>query len=240
MNRVDLLWEITMVRLTAALGVLLAGVVPSALAQSGLEPGVRMGAMRNALDKAKTLKIGFTAELDAKKGKGDVKGTILLGQDEKVRMELDMTFNGKSQGIITVADGKTMRTRQPSGDIKSQPARKNMRMNIVTMLERVGIAYPLLSLRSSDEKDPDLKKELTLSNAKFKENEKNIYKCTYTLATKDAKFDVELWLDGKSNLPIRRVLRAEKEDQTVTITETYTVELNPKLMDDAFTLPEAK
>lgn len=202
------------------------------LAQHGLDPAVRLGAIRNALEKAKTLKVAFSADLDSDRGSSTVKGTMLLGGGNKVRMELDMNVEGKAAQMIMVSDGTTMRTTIPGRSSREKPIEPNLHKNMLAMIERAGIAVPMFTIpaRKGDE-------VLAVSAVKFLSAEKGIFRCAHKLDV-DAKvrFHVELSTHLDTHLPLRRTLRVEKGADPITIVETYSIELNPVLAPDTFAL----
>ena len=227
--------------------VLLVAVGPHCLfAQDGADPAVRMAGLREALDRAKTLRITFASEIDSDKGKDTVKGTMIVGEGNKARVELKMSVADKSVDLVMISDGKTTQTISGDNKPRMKPTEVHMRKNLLAMIERAGVAVPMFTIRAGkdDEAARDLTKSLTVSDLKHKESdkgEKGVYKCTYKVNVEGRViFLVELWTDLTTNLPLRRTLETEKGANEVTVRETYTVEANPMLKEDIFELRKAE
>jgi hypothetical protein len=111
------------------------------------------------------------------------------------------------------------------------------------MIARAGLAAVLMAIRSADpnkQEDFDLDKDAAIKNFKFGAKEmvdqRNAQVVEYEIDLKGKKAKASVWIDTKTQLPLKRVLMLEEMGQNVTITETYSTfivdgKLDPKLFE---------
>lgn len=223
----------------ASLAAVLLIAVSASVALSGEQPEERMKAMREALEKAKTLKVTVDGELGIKIGAITFKGVLIRGEGDNARAEVKLGLGGKTQESRVISDGKAtwlIEGQKASG----RPIEMNVRRYIHTALERSGVLFSLRG-NKEDAEDPG-PKEMKIADLKHKETEKHVYKCTYRLKAPDgAEAQVELWIDTKTNLPLRRILNIEEDGVRIkSVRETYAIEVNPELKGDVFELPKTE
>jgi outer membrane lipoprotein-sorting protein len=200
-------------------------------------------AMEQKLAKTKALRFDFDLEIARGGAAAKLKGVLILAPENRLKL----TFEGVSDKLqaksTMVSDGKTLATQRafdgkPESETKAVPERfSDILKNHVS---RTGV---YMGLEDSHRKNPKEASLLKLSGFKMYPKEMvasveaNVIE--YHLTPPDAKFDLlcKLWLDGKTNLPLKRVL--EIADRKFRVAETYTQwELDPKLPDGTFTLPK--
>jgi len=206
--------------------------------------------MEQQILKAKTLQ----SELDIV-AKGDketfmaVKGRIAIAQGGKIRLELEGEVQKDKDKMTMVSDGKQMVMDSSKRPGKSQDAQKQMTEITLAAMARSGIV-PVLFFASdrSDEKEDktfDIDKMFKITDLKLgkkgaidgKETQAIEYKLTPKLAKETMTMTV--WIDVKTNLPVKRVAESKEGDKMFTITETYgKLTLDGKVDDKEFVLPK--
>jgi outer membrane lipoprotein-sorting protein len=103
-------------------------------------------------------------------------------------------------------------------------------------------------LESEGPADPDMKLDEKIPVTDFRlgkkemvgKQEAQVVQHTLTLKLpKEVKAEVTVWIDTKTQLPLKRVFTTTAEGKKVTVTETYTkVELDGKIDPKQFELPK--
>lgn len=206
--------------------------------------------MSAKIDKAKTLQIAFDVTVEAVgEREGKIKGTVLMAEGGKVRFDGRATFDDKDERMILISDGKMLRTIERNREPKDSEA-KQFHPAIMTALKRVGVVVGFLILKEG-RTDPAVKKVEDLfkpSDFKLgkkeklgdKETQRLEYKVTFEADRKEITASITLWLDAKTQLPVKHVLRARVEEKTdVIISQTYTsFRLDDKIDAKLFELPK--
>lgn len=179
--------------------------------------------LKQAVEKAEKAKtVRMQIELDAgKDGKITAKNFI---DDGKFRSEIEpaglvVVVNGKAdpKGVMWITPAKTYRTLDPEKD----ELVKQVTGNVKKALEQFKIP--------ADDKVKGLADEY-LDGRKTKVYEiKDV-----DLPEMKAKADLKMWIDPKTDMPVRSRVTAKIGEQTVTATATYLgydEELDPKLFE---------
>jgi outer membrane lipoprotein-sorting protein len=201
---------------------------------AGDDPATRYAAMRSVLAKTKSLKVGFESELQGDSGKVVVKGSMILAEGNRARVQMAYELGGKAIEVLIISDGKT--TRTISGDkVRDKPTDPNLRDNMLALIERAGFAVTMFTIPVAKDREPDLTKLLTVSDHQAKAADKGVHLATYRLRVADkVLFKVDLSTDDKTHVPLRRVLEVEKGADPVVVRETYAVELEPMTPEELF------
>lgn len=226
--------------LTLAATVLLAAEPDSAEAQ--------FKKMEQQVLKCKTLQTELDVVAGAEKESFmEMKGRMLIAQGNKVRMELEGEIRKEKDKMVMVSDGKKMimdSAKRP-GQGKEQDSPKHLTEASLASYSRSGIVVALFMARASsgDEKPEafDIDKEMAISDFKLGKKEGGTQAIEYKLATRGGKdpMAITVWIDSKTNLPVKRVATAMEGKMTMTITEKYAkTELDGKIDDKKFTLPK--
>jgi outer membrane lipoprotein-sorting protein len=243
--------------------LLLLPVVLLAFAEDGKEAEKLFRGAEKKLLEADTVQISFTAATTGDKLKTETKGTLLLAQDNKVRLELkrksSLELKGKtsekSGSDLTVCDGtrlkweRTAEGKEGKSDVKDAP--KQFESMAAKASTRIGIlpGFFLLRLRTAGGKVPDLEDVLKVSDFSLGKKEKVggrearliEYKVTPgSAAGFGATYAVQLWLDSETNLPLKRVVRIGNETTAVPTTETYDIRLNAPIDKAKFEVAKEK
>ncbi|MFO0966877.1 MAG: hypothetical protein U0793_14990 [Gemmataceae bacterium] len=227
-------------RLAALTLALLTAV---AHAQEGTEVGVRLDTLSGRLKEAKAVKVVFAATLKADdKQVGSAEGEVMVAKGNKARVQMKTVIDGKSEQLLLIADGKDKQLIV-DGRAQNELLEPNLTANLHAVFRKSGLMHAIL-LPLDDKAPPDLDKILKISKDKFigitKEEKRSVYKCEYVLGALDKEFNVELWLDNRTQLPLKRVLRSMDGGKSVVIEETTRFEIDPPLAKDIFELKKDK
>jgi outer membrane lipoprotein-sorting protein len=194
--------------------------------------------MAGQLQKAATLEVSFTARAEGAK-KADLKGVVKLAAGNKALTVVEGELGGKPFRVTVVSDGTNQQTRAGGGDAIERPTPPTYNALLTAIVERLG-AFNLLLLRADD--DPaKLRANFTPGNFKLGKVEmvggRPAQAIEYQITSeKSPPMQVTLWLDAKTNLPLRRVTRLGAD---ALLTEDYaTFRVNVPLEAGTFDLPK--
>ena len=116
---------------------------------------------------------------------------------------------------------------------------------VPVMIARIGMTGAMLMARSvkpGEEKEVDLDKDAPVTNFKLGAKEmvgnRMAQVVTYQLNF-NGKSAMSVWIDTKTQLPLKRVVAVEEDGQKFRITETYsTFAIDPKLEPKLFEIPK--
>jgi len=192
----------------------------------------------------KSLQVVFDAEMVGQGGKLTFKGTVSFGLGNKARMDLAANFGRNTEKILFIADGMQGYLKEgDKGKVDPNPKKVQQLDKILPgLLARLGLATMFMIARSdfNNQNDFDLDKDTAIKNFKLGAKEmvgkRNTQVVDYQVEFQGETSKVSLWIDTQTQLPLKRVLTAEKMGQTFQITETYTTfqvdtKLDPKLFE---------
>jgi len=216
----------------------------AAVLGQGDDPAKVMKALEDKVARADVSQVTVDAKMEGSKGNSaGIKGTLTVAADNKARGDFTMEFLGKSQKNYMVSDGTRMVTSQ---DGKAQPpkdAEKHMRNAMTVLLARSGLAALFMGSAGPDKGDPLT--SITASDFEKVKTEKLdgrdalVIEYKLTIKGQNTPMAATVWVDTQTQLPLKRVVRAEMGGETVTLTETYSnIRFNPKLGADFFQLPK--
>jgi outer membrane lipoprotein-sorting protein len=205
--------------------------------------------MEAKMVKAKTIDCTFDVKVEAEKT-GTMKGTLLLGEGNKVRMEMAGEFGGMKGKITMISDGTKMKAigeGAPARPAEDTP--KWMSEAMRALLARAGVALPfMMHSPRPPEKEKEFKVDDHFTVSDFKLGKKEMVDkqeaqvVQYTLMLKmpkEEKVDASVWIDTKTQLPLKRVFTATMDGKKFTITETYTkMDVDGKIDPKQFELPK--
>jgi outer membrane lipoprotein-sorting protein len=196
--------------------------------------------MEKKVVSAKVVKFVVDTEMKAPVQDVKIMGTILLGGDDKARMDLEADVNGKQIAFQLVSDGKRMRTEAKGLDKKEE---KDTPKGFGTMLRAMMVpAGAIVVVRGADK--PLTEEKLKISDFQLAGDEKvgdqkaKVIKYKF-MPEEKLMVDATLWLDAKTLLPLKRTLVVGKDGmEAAKVTETYKeVTLDPKIDAKTFDLP---
>jgi hypothetical protein len=204
-------------------------------------------AMEKRVRAAKSLQVALDGEVDSQAIKGTVKATIYATQGNKSRMEIDFDIDGKADKLLFLTDGKARYTKQgDKGTLDPNPKRAEQEGKLVPgTIARIGITGAIMMGRATagEEKEVDLDKDAPVTNFKLGAKEmvgdKTAQVVTYKLDFDGTSAKMSVWIDTKTQLPLKRVVAVDLDSQMLRITETYsTFAIDPKLDPKLFEIPE--
>jgi outer membrane lipoprotein-sorting protein len=195
----------------------------------------------------------FKADVEVAVGPGNdskLKGRLLVAQGNKMRLELDGSIKGKPGKMAMVSDGTKMRMSGDTGPGNEQETPKQLSEIALASVTRTGVFVPMFLLVEAAEpgKKPepfDLDKQFSVSDIKLGKKEsvssKEAQALDYKLTTKAAKepLAVTVWIDVKTNQPVKRVITVKEGTETFTVTETYAqATVDDRIDDKEFQFPK--
>jgi outer membrane lipoprotein-sorting protein len=206
--------------------------------------------LEEKLSKAKSLHMDFEAAMEGGEGNGGkFKGTLDFQEGGKARLELKGDVAGKKSTMLMVSDGKRMSSTGVGPAKEPQDTPKKFDEILRGTVARSGVLLPLFTVANVQDgekpKETDVNEMFKVSDVtigkKEKLDDKEAQVVEYKLTIKSSKdsLSVTVWLDPKTALPMRRVLKSKQERQAMTITETYTdVMLDKQIAAKTFELPK--
>ena len=211
--------------------------------------------MEKSVRAAKTLQLRFEASItgaDAKKW--NVKGTLILGAGDKLRVESEGKLFGEESKFTFVSDGTDMKSfgytkaaGQPKQDkTETEKPPKGAGIFLRESLPRDGFFWCFLNMNRRGELPANLFKLSDFKLAgKEKIGERNTQVIQFTTTVKEKGKDkdpnvlsMKLWIDAKTNLPVRLAMTGGGSDIT-DITETYSeFTIDGKVDAKSFELPK--
>jgi outer membrane lipoprotein-sorting protein len=193
--------------------------------------------MEKKLTTAKTLQVEAEGKIEAGGKEGTVKSKLLLAAGNKLWAEIGVNFDGKDIEFKSISDGTKTRNEGPQGK-EEKDTEKDLRENMGVMLSRLGMSGMSFVARGSKDKQK-VSEMLKVSDfklgkrEKIKDHEAQAVDYQLTVAKLDDSIKVTVWIDVKTHLPVRRTMTGKG-----TITEDVRVQLDPKIDDKKFQLPE--
>lgn len=198
-------------------------------------PDTAFKRMEQQVLKCKTLQVQLEATLQSDKDTVmSMKGRLAVAQGDKVRLELDGTMKGKPEKMVMVSDGRKLRVTSSSGRLgqgQDQDTKKHLGDAVLASLSRGGVfaALFMVAPEAPDQKDKfDPEKAFPISDLKLGKQEvilgAQAQALEYSITLREAgeRWTVTLWVDVKTNLPLKRVVTLKQEQNTITVTESYT------------------
>jgi hypothetical protein len=220
--------------------------VPALAAQES-EPEKRFRAMEEKILAAKVFQV--SGEMNVAGGKGDksrFEVAILLGTGNRAWLTAVAQVRGEKHHLQMISDGMRMRlTGTADKQPPEQPTPKHLHRALALTFTRLGLTAGLRPFRRrpgamTGAEEPD--RQLILSDFKLGPAEKVEERAARVLRYKvsgpaaPGPVEVTLWLDARTDLPLKRVLDLEK--YKARITETYKeFHLDPKVKPRVFELP---
>jgi len=205
--------------------------------------------MEAALRNAKTLECNFDVVAQACPG-GSAKGSFALSGNNKFRLDMNSPTKRTSGKAAQISDGTKLATIEGNVTQQIHDVPKWYGEAMKTGFARAGVLLTRFAPLPLEEKDAKIDElfqasdfELSAENAAVGSHTALLiqYKLV-TIGLEDEvgkkAFRVKLWVDAKTNLPVKRVVVPATDDFDFTLTETYhDVTLDGKLEAPRFELP---
>lgn len=218
-------------RWSVTFALLALGACPAIAQENEAEKLFR--SMEQQIRTAKTLQIHFDAIVTgADTKKGNVKGTLTLGEGDKLRAEAEGKLFGEESKFTLVSDGTDMKSfgytqapgkpKQDKNETEKSP--KMIGAYFRDALPGHGFFVSFLNMNARSKLAPD---HIKLSDFKFageeKIGERNTQVIQYTATAKGKSANVlsmKVWLDAKTKMPVKRTMTGGGSDVT-EVTEIY-------------------
>jgi hypothetical protein len=181
--------------------------------------------MEEKVRAAKSLQLHFDVSItdaDAKTWK--LNGNLILGEGDRVRLQLEGKLFGEAVKFTLVSDGistKAVGVLPMPKDDKSAKSPKGSGAYFRATLPREGFFVSFLNHDRGGGVVPDFKMSDFKRAGKEKIGKRNAQVIQYTVKVKDKNpLAMTMWLDMDTNLPVKFFLTAGKTD-IMEITETY-------------------
>lgn len=183
--------------------------------------------------KAKTFQADFVLTATAgKEAVMDLKGRVAVATGNRLRLEFDGKMRTEVGKISLVSDGAMMRMTATGMPGPNQDVEKQLTEILLASASRTGFFFPMSYVEDApdgkDEKKPfAIDTDLAVSDFKLGKKETvagaEAQAVEYLVKPKRSKdaVAVTVWIDAKTNLPVKRVLVAKQGEDTITMTETY-------------------
>ena len=201
--------------------------------------------MEAKLAKAKTVECTYEAKAEGEKA-GRMSGTLRFAEGNKVRFEVTDELREERVKATLIADGTKM-TAVGEGvpkEVKDVP--KWFSEALAASITRSGLVV-VFFFNGTSEKPDEFKVDEQFRVAEFKlgqkervgDREAQVVRYLLTVkAVSNEPMSVAVWVDTKTQLPLKRVLTAKLHGKKTTLTETYTkLEVDGKIDPKQFELP---
>ena len=218
-------------------------VAPALAQQNDAEKLYR--AMEKKVRDAKGLHFTFEGDVSGEGKKGKLSGTVDLAEGNKGRVTMEASFDGQTFKLVSVSDGKTAYAKfnDMVNPMPEPPGEKDFE-KLSGTVARAGIIVIFVGGPKDKKAEFDLDKEFAIKDFKLGGKEKigksDTQAVQYLINAKDGtKINATVWIDTKTQLPVKRELKAEKDGKNFDVTETNTAfELNPTVDAKTFEIPK--
>jgi len=200
--------------------------------------------MEAKLETAKTLSLSFDSKFETEPSKGwTLKGTAVVMKN-KFRTEVSGEKPGSEPFKTLIVSDGTQEVEVQGNNRKTRPASKLGISNLLTVLERPGFMIMVSPLPPEPFANPefDLKDGFSVSDFKLGPKEqigaRETQRVDYTLTVKGSggSFSASVWIDPKTDLPVKR--QVGTGDEKIWYSETYDVTVDGKVEPKNFELPK--
>jgi outer membrane lipoprotein-sorting protein len=202
--------------------------------------------MEAKVTKAKSIECVYEFKIEAGGRTGSAKGTLLIGEGNKVRVETSGEFAGMKENNTKVSDGmKGVLDVNKNSPPQSVP--KWLHEAHRAAITRAGLLEPAFVVQPPGQKDTEFQLESKYQVADFKlgkkeqvgEQEAQVIQYTLKASGNRVTFAVSVWVDTKTQLPLKRVFTGMLDDQKISVSETFTkLNLDAKIDPKQFELPK--
>ena len=202
--------------------------------------------MEKKIATAKTLELDVELKMDAPGSKVSVKGSMILGEGNRTRVEGSGVADGIPFKGVLISDGKKMHIVVND---KAEPTHKTPKQlsNVGrAAITRAGMPMSLpYFIISSIVDDLNINDMYVVSDfnigrkEKIGEREAQEIQYTFTFFEQKESLAMSVWLDTKTNLPLKRVVTSTVDKEKFVYTEIISkMTLDPKIDAKKFELPK--
>jgi hypothetical protein len=210
--------------------------------------------METKLTSAKSLETAFEAKMEGLKFADtkviSLKGSLVFAEGNKSHLEISGEYLPK---VANISDGTKMQAVVDDKPQAKKDVPKKQTEIFWAVITRSGLTVPLLFIGApaadylffaSLDKEAKIDDMFKVSDFKLGKKEKvgnqeaQVVEYKLQVQGRD-EMAVSVWLDTKTDLPLKRVLTGKKGDDKVTITETYSkMKIDAKIDPKKFELPK--
>ena len=202
--------------------------------------------MEMKLRNAKTLECTFETKLEGGPEKGEIKGEVTLGEGNKNLFEMSGEIGGKRGKTTIVSNGVKLVIVETDKPKQTNDVGKSHNDIFRASLARTGLLVPLFFVMSTKPpKDFKIDDDYKVSDFKLGKKEKvgdkeaQVIEYKFHIKGMDEPLMTSVWVDTKTNLPLKRVVTGKLGNQSPTITETYSkLNVDEKVDTKKFELPK--
>jgi outer membrane lipoprotein-sorting protein len=188
--------------------------------------------MEKKLAGAKNVKVEFEGSLKTANAEKKQKGTFLLADKNKARIELTLDVSGKPKPIKIVSDGKAVRYVGDQDSVLQREVSRDFNARIVSRLSQAGLVGLDLPPRRVDE--PRLYDFEMAEPERMSDHEAQVIRYRFSQQNTPA-MSVTLWLDAETHFPLKRVMTIEAGPR---FEENYRITVGEKADDSEFDLSD--
>jgi outer membrane lipoprotein-sorting protein len=207
------------------------------------------GDMEKKINSAKTLECAIELKLESsvEKQNFNAKGELALGEGNKSRFEMSGESGGKKGKSTEVADGVKLVilvTDKPKHTIEVPKTRNDW---FRAKLARIGLTQMEVASGPGTPTPKEFNIDVIYGVSDFKlgkkekvgDQEAQVIEYTLRFKPTETPMTVNVWLDTKTNLPLKRVVTATKDKEKTTFTETFSnFKVDEKIDPKKFELPK--
>jgi len=201
--------------------------------------------MEAKLMKAKTVECSYEAKAEGEMA-GGMNGTLRFAEGNKVRFEVTDELREKGVKATVIANGTKMTAVGEGVPKEITDVPKWFSEALAASITRPGLVV-VFFFTGTSEKPDEFKVDEQFRVAEFKlgqkervgDREAQVVRYLLTVkAVSNEPMSVAVWVDTKTQLPLKRVLTAKLHGKKTTLTETYTkLEVDGKIDPKQFELP---
>jgi outer membrane lipoprotein-sorting protein len=220
-------------------------VLMLAVAPAQVKPEDLFKTMEEKIVKAKTLEAVQIVSIEGP-NKAKVTLNLALAEGNKANVSIDVETEGKTPGPFgVISDGKHIKPVPAPFLATSEPTPKQLNEVYAVLLTRLGIVG--INEKELLLKEFDRNKALAVSDFKLGKKEKVgdkeaqavEYVVSLDVGSRKGKIPVTVWLDPKTNLPLKRSKIVEENDKKATVTEVFKeLKLGEKIDPKKFEFPK--
>ena len=198
------------------------------------EPKAAYEAFEKKLTDAKSLRLKWKVDVaivaGGEKDAIELEGELSMRSDDRARFFAKGKYLGTDFAGASVCDGKTLRVKMADVPADDRKCPDNLTKGLSQLSARAG----LYAVVASGKPKLGLDEEWALSDFRKVDGEKAI-RFTVESGVKKEQFIAKVWLDAKTGLAVKRVVRGGDDKIEITITETWSeAVLDAEMPDEEF------
>ena len=202
--------------------------------------------MEKKINSAKTLECPVEGKMEDGKNSILLKYSLAFAEGNKSHLEMTGTRDGNAEKTTIISDGTKLRwIVNGTAKAKVDPP-KQLGDIFRGSITRTGVFVTIILLTSGiPEKEFKLDEDFKITDFKLGKKEKvgdrdaQVIQYNLTLRTEKEPQAVAMWLDSKTNLPLKRVVTKLIGTDKLTLTETYpNLKIDEKIDPKKFELPK--